>query len=56
VLYTYELIIYKRRILYLILLLLFIPGKNSMGLCGKLLYYIFLREFFGEKTCVFFAP
>jgi len=39
-----------------VLLLLFIPGKNPMGLYGKLLYYICLGKPFGEKIYAFFAP
>jgi len=38
-----------------VLLLLFIPGKNPMGLCGKLLCYIYSGEPFKKKTCAFFA-
>jgi len=55
--YTCEFIIYKRRIFYLILilLLLFILGENPMGLCGKLLYYVYLKEFFGKEIYAFFA-
>jgi len=41
--------------LLLLLLLLFIPGKNSMGLCGKLLYYVCLGEPFRKKIYAFFA-
>jgi len=40
----------------LLLLLLFIPGENPMGLYGKLLYYIYLGKPFGKKICVFLAP
>jgi len=39
----------------LLLLLLFIPGKNPMGLYGKLLCYVCLKESFREETCAFFA-
>jgi len=39
----------------LLLLLLFIPGENSMGLYEKLLCYVYLGEPFGKETCVFFA-
>jgi len=39
-----------------LLLLLFIPGENLMGLCGKLLCYICLGEPFGEEICASFAP
>jgi len=43
-------------IIIIILLLLFIPGENPIGLYEKLLYYIYLKEPFGEKIYAFFAP
>jgi len=46
----------KKLSLKLDILLLFILGENPMGLCEKLLCYVYLREPFGKKTCAFFAP
>jgi len=42
--------------LKILLLLLFIPGENPMGLCGKLLCYVCSGKPFKKKTCAFFAP